>query len=115
MDKTFQESLGNFQESPPQEVWSGITETLNEDLRKSRIAWIGRIAASAVLLLAAGSVWMVLQLTPESEIGRSEIPEQVPEQPLPESISGESGKSGTDLPIEESTEMDSGSGCWVPI
>jgi len=49
----------------------GISEALDLDRRKSRVAWIGRIAASVALIVAAGSIWLVVQRTPEREPGQS--------------------------------------------
>lgn len=67
-DRVFRDSLGNYQESPPESVWAGIEGTLANDRRKSRMAWIGRIAAAAVILIAAGTIWILFQRTPETGV-----------------------------------------------
>ena len=59
----------------------GITEILDQDRRKSRIAWIGRIAASVALVIAAGSIWLIIQRTPDEVTGRVENPESETRQP----------------------------------
>jgi hypothetical protein len=79
-DHAFRKSLGQYSEAPPEGVWLGISESLEKDRRKSRMAWIGRVAASAALVIAAGSIWFITQRTPEVEIGRQEVMEPVSEQ-----------------------------------
>jgi hypothetical protein len=74
-DRLFRESLQKYRQAPPERVWSGISETLYQDRRKARMAWIGRIAASAALVLVAGSIWFVVQRTPDRELGMTDTRE----------------------------------------
>jgi len=57
----------------------GINETLDLDRRKTRLAWIGRIAASVALIIAAGSIWVLVQRSPERELGQTETQEASPD------------------------------------
>jgi hypothetical protein len=84
-DRTFRDSLKDFRQVPPERVWKGIADTLEGDRRKARVAWIGRIAASVALILAAGSVWFLLHRTPDREVVKSEVEE------APAAIPGQSG------------------------
>jgi len=74
-DHAFRESLKQYQQAPPEGVWNGILDTLEGDRRRLRMTWIGRIAASAALILAAGSVWLLMHQTPEREVVKSEVQE----------------------------------------
>ena len=71
IDRIFRTPLKTYTQEPPEEVWGGIRAGLDADRRKRRMAWIGRIAASAALILAAGSVWVLLHRESSQEIVKS--------------------------------------------
>ncbi|HEC43256.1 MAG TPA: hypothetical protein ENI20_10545, partial [Bacteroides sp.] len=99
-DHAFRKSLGQYSEAPPEGVWLGIRESLAKDRRKSRMAWIGRIAASAALVISAGSIWFITQRTPDVEIGRQEVMEPVSEQ---EAIETDTEKEAIEPDTEQKT------------
>jgi hypothetical protein len=70
-DRIFRSSLRSFRQEPPERIWNGITESLDADRRKRRMAWIGRIAATGALILAAGSTWILLHRGPAQEVVNS--------------------------------------------
>jgi hypothetical protein len=92
IDRSFRKSLKQYQEKAPEGVWNGIRDMLNQDRRKARIVWIGRVAAAAAFILAAGSIWILFQRTPDSELGR-----------VQESITEQQGTPGLD---EDSTPVE---------
>jgi hypothetical protein len=71
-DHAFRESLKQYQQAPPEGIWNGIRDTLERDRRRTMMTWAGRVAASAALILAAGSVWFLMHRTPEREVVKSE-------------------------------------------
>lgn len=98
-DRAFREPLRKYQAAPPEGVWSGITEALGQDRRKSRIAWMRRIAASAAVIIAAGSIWMIVQRTPETQLGEAGVRETVADQQDPQTETGETTPPETE-PME---------------
>lgn len=98
-DRAFREPLRQYQEAPPEGVWSGITEALDRDRRKSRIVWMRRIAASAAVIIAAGSIWMIVQRTPETQLGEAEVRDTVADQQDPQTETGETTPPETE-PME---------------
>ncbi|KKK88583.1 hypothetical protein LCGC14_2741670, partial [marine sediment metagenome] len=64
------------------------------------MAWIGRIAASAALVISAGSIWFITQRTPDVEIGRQEVMEPVSEQ---EAIETDTEKEAIEPDTEQKT------------
>ena len=80
-DQVFGNSLKQYNEAPPEEVWLGISGVLAEDRKKTRMALMGRIAAAAVIVIAAGSIWVLVQRKPDLQV--SEQGTEILTQPGP--------------------------------
>ena len=100
-DQSFRDTLRQYQSSPPEGVWSGIRDALESDRRKKRIVWMRRIAASAALIIAAGSVWMLMQRTPQVDMAEAETEEFAADRQ-----DTQTGTAGTQQP-SPGTEQDS--------
>ncbi len=72
--------MGSYRPAPPEGVWDGIAGTLQWDRKRTRLVWVGRIAAAAAVILAAGSIWILMNRNPQREIGRT-VSQETTEQP----------------------------------
>ena len=59
MDKVIREKLESFSAEPPVHVWNNIQEELAGKRRKRRMAYIGWVAAAAVVVFAFIAGWMM--------------------------------------------------------
>ncbi len=57
IDKAFRDKLDNYSEVPPAHLWDGIQGQMATLRRKKRIAYLSRIAAAAVVMLAFLAGW----------------------------------------------------------
>ena len=59
MDKAIREKLESFSVDPPAHVWNNMREAMVEKRRKKRMAYIGWVAAAAVVVFAFIAGWML--------------------------------------------------------
>jgi hypothetical protein len=103
-DRLFRDRLRHFEAAPPEEAWRGIASALDRDKRKMRVIWIRRIAASVAVILAVGTIWIMLRESPESspitrettEAGAQDSPEAATGQ-IPEETLGQGTPAGGDI------------------
>ncbi len=74
-DRRFRDQLRQFEAAPPDEVWRGISSALELDKRKKQVLWIRRIAASIAVILAVGTIWILLRESPETKLVIRDTPE----------------------------------------
>ena len=74
-DQQFRDQLRHFEAVPPDQAWDGIASALHADIRKRRVLWVSRMAASVAVLLALGTTWFLLREQPESQLVNRETQE----------------------------------------
>lgn len=61
MDKVFKDKLSRYDVDPPVEVWSNISDKLNQDRRRRSIFWITRIAAGIAILMVLSLSYFIVR------------------------------------------------------
>ena len=65
IDRAIRTKLKDYREAAPPEVWEAVAGHLAITRRKGRVFWITRIAAAAVVVIMAGSAWLLMRDTPQ--------------------------------------------------
>jgi len=60
MDKIFRDKLGDYQEQPPEEIWSGIKAGMGKKSRGMILIPLWQAAAGIALVITAGSIFFYL-------------------------------------------------------
>ncbi len=60
MDKIFRDKLGEYQEQPPEEIWSGIKSGMGKKSRGIILIPLWQAAAGMALIITAGSIFFYL-------------------------------------------------------
>jgi len=106
-DKAFREKMENFSVEPPVHIWDGVQGEMAALRRKKRIAFLSRVAAAAVILLAFLAGWYfnyrTNEIMPESVQNETTLDEQ---QKMPESETNISQNKDVQIAssVEEVTE-----------
>ncbi len=72
IDKAIRTKLKDYHEAAPAEVWEGVADHLAEEKRKVRVFWITRIAAAAVVVVMAGSAWLLMRNNEDRTLSQDE-------------------------------------------
>ena len=72
IDEQFRKQLRQYEASPPEEIWSGISSALRQKRRKQRIVVYWRMAASIAILFGLGTMFYFLRQEPVNPLAEQE-------------------------------------------
>jgi hypothetical protein len=106
IDDAFNEQLGNYEQSPPDEIWDSIEDTLKSNKKRSLVKYL-QIAAFLALFLAVGALVVLQNYSFHQEnlsniVMKEKKPETVDKQKL--NASEEESLTSNDLTIAGSSE-----------
>jgi hypothetical protein len=73
MDRIFREKLGDFQQQPPEEIWDGIKAGMGNKPRRKILIPLWQAAAGFALIITAGSIFYLLNRTPQDTLAKQNL------------------------------------------